>query len=209
MNLLRLFISLILFLFFGCVEKKTQTLKEFYAQGIEEFIKKIQIYQRIESSLILEYESKEELLSGDASLKIYKNETFLRVYYMGFPAGEIHEKDEEVSSNLLIEQEKIKQIIEGIKKGFMWWNGDFEIIENEENFILKENDRIIFLSKDAFMPVKQSFTFEDQIILITYGDYKKVQTEESISLTMPSNITVYYRDRTLKIKVDSIKLKHG
>lgn len=212
MNFLKLLtVSLTVFLLFSCAEKKTQSLKEFYAEGVEDFIKKMQTYQSLESALTINYETKGNPLIGDASLKIYKTETLLRVYYLGFPLGEVYEKEGEVTSNLLIEPDKIKQIITGIRKGFMWWNGDFEITESEENFILKEKgtDREIFLTKNGFMPISQTFTVENQKILITYGEYKKIKTDDNTSLTMPSSIIVHYKNRTLKIKVNSINLIHG
>lgn len=210
MNFLRLFVvSFTVFLLFSCVQKP-QVLKEFYAEDIADFLRKMGVYQSLESSLTIDYESKGSLLTGDASLKIYKDETLLRVYYMGFPAGEVYEKDGEVSSNLLIEKDKARQILISIRKGFMWWNGDFEITENEQSFILKEkgSDREIVLAKNGFMPVVQTFTFENQKILINYENPQKFQTDDS-TLTMPSYIIVHYKNRTLRIKIEHLKLIHG
>lgn len=212
MNFLRLLtVSFVIFFVLGCVEKKPEVLREFYAVDVQDFIKKMQNYHGIESSLTIDYESKGNLLSGDALLKINKNETLLRIYYMGFPAGEVYEKDEEVSSNLLIEKDKIKQILTGVKKGFMWWAGDFEIKEKDNNFVLKEknSDREVVLNKNGFMPVSQSFTFENQQILIIYDNFKEFQTEDKTALIMPSRIIVYYKNRTLKINIEKLKLING
>jgi len=210
MNFLKvLLVSLIIIIISGCAEKKPQVLKEFYAENIQDFIRKMQNYQSLESSLTIEYESKESLFSGDASLKIYKNETLLRVYYMGFTVGEIYEKEGEFSSNLPMERDKIMQILTGIKRGFMWWNGDFEVIENEKNFILRESDREIVLTKNGFIPVSQTFTFENQKIFIVYEDFKEFQTHDKTTLIMPSQIIVYYKSRNLKIKIEKLKLING
>jgi hypothetical protein len=210
MNFLKvLLVSLIIIIISGCAEKKPQVLKEFYAENIQDFIRKMQNYQSLESSLTIEYESKESLFSADASLKIYKNETLLRVYYMGFTVGEIYEKEGEFSSNLPMERDKIMQILTGIKRGFMWWNGDFEVIENEKNFILRESDREIVLTKNGFIPVSQTFTFENQKIFIVYEDVKEFQTHDKTTLIMPSQIIVYYKSRNLKIKIEKLKLING
>lgn len=209
MNFLKvLLVSLIIITISGCAEKKPQVLKEFYAENIQDFIKKMQNYQSLESSLTIDYESKGSLFSGDASLKIYKNETLLRVYYMGFPVGEVYEKEDEFSSNLPMEKDKIMQILTGIKKGFMWWNGDFEVIENERNYILKEieSDREIVLTKKGFIPVSQKFNFENQKIFIVYEDFKEFQTYDNTTLIMPSQIIVYYKNRNLKIRIEKLKL---
>jgi hypothetical protein len=210
MNFLKvLLVSLIIIIISGCAEKKPQVLKEFYAENIQDFIRKMQNYQSLESSLTIEYESKGSLFSADASLKIYKNETLLRVYYMGFTVGEIYEKEGEFSSNLPMERDKIMQILTGIKRGFMWWNGDFEVIENEKNFILRESDREIVLTKNGFIPVSQTFTFENQKIFIVYEDFKEFQTHDKTTLIMPSQIIVYYKSRNLKIKIEKLKLING
>jgi len=210
MNFLKvLLVSLIIIIISGCAEKKPQVLKEFYAENIQDFIRKMQNYQSLESSLTIEYESKGSLFSADASLKIYKNETLLRVYYMGFTVGEIYEKEGEFSSNLPMERDKIMQILTGIKRGFMWWNGDFEVIENEKNFILRESDREIVLTKNGFIPVSQTFTFENQKIFIVYEDFKEFQTHDKTTLIMPSQIIVYYKSRNLKIKIEKLKIING
>lgn len=212
MNFLRLFaVSLFIFLIYGCAEKKVEVIKEFYAEDVQDFIRKMQNYQGIEGSLVIDYESKGKQLNGDAFLKINKDETLLRVYYMGFPVGEVYQKDEEVSSNLLIENDRAKQILTGIRKGFMWWIGEFEIKEEGEKFILKEksDERTVFLDKNGFMPLSQSFVFENQKILIIYDDFKKIQADDRTSLLMPSKIVVYYKDRTLKISIEKLKLLNG
>lgn len=210
MNLLRLLVvSLITFLFFGCAEKKPVFVKEFYAENLEDFINKIKIYNTVDGVLNIQYETKNTVLNGDASLKISKNELLLRVYYMGFPAGEIYEENGRVTSNLLIEKDRLKQIVTGIRKGFIWWDGDFLIVENSDEFILKEknDERVVVLSKSGFMPVRQTLNVEGQNVLITYNEHTKIYTEDGTALNMPLNIVVYYKNRTLRIKIEQIKIK--
>jgi len=43
---------------------------------------------------------------------------------------------------------------------------------------------------------------ENEPVLITYDKYTKIRTDDNFSLTMPSNITVYYKNRTLKIRIE-------
>ncbi len=210
MNLLKLLAaSLIVFLFFACAEKKPVTVKEFYAENIEDFIKKMQIYNSLEGVLNLQYEAKNSVLNGEASLRISKNELLLRIYYMGFPAGEIYEENGEVSSNLMIEKDRLKQFAIGIRKGFIWWSGNFSVTEDAENFFLTEGERIIILKKDGFIPLKQTLNVDNQTILIIYDEYKNIQTEDGTTLNMPSTISVYYKNRALKIKVETIKIKNA
>lgn len=212
MNLLKLLaISLSIFLFFGCAEKRPVTVKEFYAQDLQDFLNRMKIYSNIEGVLNLQYEAKNSSLNGDASLRISKDELLLRVYYLGFPAGELYEENGEVTSNLLIEKDRLKQLAISIRKGFLWWDGDFSIDDEGTQYILKDKniDRIILLNKEGFMPLQQTLTVEGQTILINYDSYSKIQTEDGTLLNMPLNIVVFYKNRTLKIKIERIKLKNA
>lgn len=211
MNLLRLLaVSFIVIFLFSCVEKKPVTVKEFYAEDLQDFLNKMKTYSSIEGTLNLQYEGKSNL-QGDASLKISPNQLLLRVYYLGFPAGEIYEENGKVDSNLAIEHDKLKQLATGIRKGFLWWQGDFLFEENADVYILKEknNDRIIKLDKLGFMPLNQILTVEGQTIEINYTNYDKIQTEDGTVLNMPLTIEVYYKNIRLKIKIERLKIKNA
>lgn len=211
MNLLRLLVvSFIVIFLFSCAEKKPVMVKQFYAEDLQDFLNKMKTYSSIEGTLNLQYEGK-STLQGDASLKISPNQLLLRIYYLGFPAGEIYEENGKIDSNLLIEQDKLKQLATGIRKGFLWWQGDFSLEENADIYILKEknNDRIIKLDKLGFMPLNQILTVEGQTIEINYNNYDKIQTEEGTVLNMPIIIEVYYKNIRLKIKIERLKIKNA
>ncbi|MCX8034365.1 MAG: hypothetical protein N3A00_03490 [Thermodesulfovibrio sp.] len=211
MSLLRFLVfSFVLILLFACAEKKPLIVKEFYVEDLQDFLNKMKIYSSIEGILNLQYEGKNNL-QGDAFLRISERELLLRVYYMGFPAGEVYEENGEVTSNLLIEKDRLKQLVTGIRKGFIWWDGDFVVEENSNEYILKDKkaDRIVILKKSGFMPLIQTLNVEGQTLLINYDDYSKIQTEDGTVLNMPMNIVVYYKNRTLKIKIERIKIKNA
>lgn len=212
MSLLKLStISIAFLLFFGCAEKRPITLKDFYTQNLQDFLNTMKIYTAIEGVLNLHYEANNSLLNGDASLRISERKLLLRVYYMGFPVGELYEENGEITSNILTEKERLKQLILGIRKGFFWWDGDFSVEEDETHYILKDKniDRIIILKKDGFMPLQQKLTVEGQTIFINYDNYNKIQAEDGTLLNMPLNIVVFYKNRTLNIKIERIKLKNA
>lgn len=211
MNLLRLFLISITTLFlFACAEKKTVSIKEFHAENIQDFLMKMRVYSSVEGVLSIQYEGK-NTLQGDASLRISNNQLLLRVYYLGFPAGEIYEENGEASSTLPIEKERIKQLSTSIRKGFLWWQGDFSIEENSESYILKEHDskRIIIIDKIEFKPLRQFLNIDGNNILITYDNYSKIQTKDGTVINMPLKIEVLYKNRTLKINVERLKIKNA
>lgn len=211
MSLLKLLVvNLIFLLFFSCAERKPVTIKEFHAEGLEDFLIKMKPYSSIESVLNIHYEGK-STLKGDASLKISKDRLLLRVYYMGFPAGEVYEENGEVNSNVLIEKEHLKQLTKGLRKGFLWWEGDFSLEEDSEVYILRDKnmDRILVLDKSGFMPIRQIINAEGQTVLINYDNYSKIQTEDGTVLNMPLSIMVYYKNKTLKINIEKLKLKNA
>ncbi|MEN2985753.1 MAG: hypothetical protein ABDH16_03740, partial [Thermodesulfovibrionaceae bacterium] len=114
-----------------------------------------------------------------------------------------------VSSNVFIEKDFLKQIVTGIKKGFLWWQGDFSIEENPEEFTLKETDRVVFIQKEDFAPVKQILTIDSKNILINYERYEKIQTEEGELFIMPVSIKVNYKNFLLKIEIEKMKIQRG
>lgn len=210
MSLLKLLaVNLVFLVFFSCADRKPITIKEFHAEGLEDFLTKMKPYSSIESVFNIHYEGK-NTLKGDASLKISRNRLLLRVYYMGFPAGEVYEENGEVNSNVLIEKEHLKQLTKGIRKGFLWWDGDFFVEEDTEVYILRDKnmDRVLVLDKSGFMPLRQIINAEGQTVLIDYDNYGKVQTEDGTVLNMPFRIVVLYKNRTLKINIEKLKLKN-
>lgn len=209
MNLLKLLaVSFIFLLFFGCAEKKPLTIKEFHAQDLEDFLNKMKSYSSLEGVLNIQYEGKGNTLKGDASLKISKEQLLLRFYYMGFPMGELYEENGEITSNLPIEKERLNQLATGIRLGFIWWNGDFQVEDHEEGYFLKDQkmERVIVLDKKGFIPLSQSLRVDEETILITYDNSSKIQTEEGTLLNMPSMMVVKYRNRTLVIKIEKMRL---
>lgn len=209
MKLLRLLVSLSLIFLLSCAKQKSIVLQEFSPVGIEDFLRKMQDYSSAEAILNLYYEGKGGTLNGDAILKIKKSELLLRVYYFGFPAGEIYEEKGQVTSTVFIEKEILKQIVTGVRKGIIWWQGDFSVDESSEEFILKENGRKVYIHKKDFTPIKQLLTIDDRNILITYGRNEKVYTEDGVLLNIPLSIQVNYKNRLLRIEIEKIKIQHG
>jgi hypothetical protein len=208
MNLLKLSVfSIFLFLLFGCAEKKPVIVKEFYAEDLQDFLNKTKAYSVIESVLKLQYEDK-KLLEGDAFLKIDNHQLLLRVYYKGFLAGEVFEENGMVTSNLSIDDNRLSQLVIGIRKGFFWWQGDFFVEENYSDYLLKDKDvdRVVILDKAGFIPLRQNLNIEGQSIIIIYDNYSKVQTEDGTTLNMPMSMVVYYKNKALKIKIERIKI---
>lgn len=209
MNLLRLLVvSVLLLLFTGCAERRQIEVREFHFEGLKDFMEKLQIYSSIEAVLNLQYEDK-RILQGDAFLKISDKELLLRVYYMGFPAGEIYQENGEIVSNLNIDRDRLRQLATGIRMGFLWWRGDFNLEENSNNYFLidKNSERTIVLDKTTFMPLSQSITIEGQNILIEYSRYGEIQAEDGTVLKMPMHLSVFHKDKWLKINFEKIKFK--
>mgnify|MGYP001114649777 CR=1 FL=1 len=208
MNLLKLSVfSIFLFLLFGCAEKKPVIVKEFYAEDLQDFLNKTKAYSVIESVLKLQYEDK-KLLEGDAFLKIDNHQLLLRVYYKGFLAGEVFEENGMVTSNLSIDDNRLSQLVIGIRKGFFWWQGDFFVEENYSDYLLKDKDvdRVVILDKAGVIPLRQNLNIEGQSIIIIYDNYSRVQTEDGTTLNMPMSMVVYYKNKALKIKIERIKI---
>lgn len=209
MNLLRFLVfSLLILSLISCAERKPITTRDFHASNLTEYTKKLNLYSTVESVLFIEYEGKGKKFKGDALLRISDSKVLLRVYYMGFPAGEITEEGGEINSTVAIEKDRARELIRGLRKAFLWWKGDFTLFENEEEYVLRENDRILLLRKENFIPTTQILTVEGHEITIIYENPQKVQAEDGTLVELPMTINLFYRDRSLVAKIEKIKLKN-
>lgn len=209
MNLLKcLIFSLFSIFLFSCAERKPLIESDFHVHDLNTFTKKMSFYNSIDSVLYLEYEGKGRKLKGDALLKISDSRVLLRVYYMGFPAGEIVEENGEINSTVAIEKDMARELLRGLRKAFLWWKGNFTLFENHEEYLLKEDGRVLTLKKENFMPILQILNLEGHQITIAYENPQKVQTEDGTLLYMPMTINLFYKDMILASKIEKIKLKN-
>ncbi|HEX8947729.1 MAG TPA: hypothetical protein VF790_02135, partial [Dissulfurispiraceae bacterium] len=66
---------------------------------LEEALAKLRDIASIEAVLSVEYEKNDSTMTGDAFLNLSEDRLSLRLYYLGFLAGEVSEEDGVIKSN--------------------------------------------------------------------------------------------------------------
>lgn len=211
----------------SCAPKHV-ALPSYEGVPIESALSELRRITSIETVLSVEYAKSDGMMTGDASLRLSENDLDLRLYYLGFLAGEIKEHDGIIQSKPTIDGNKKALLVEGLKNGFLWWNiKDYRVEEREDLFVLRNSYREIVINKKTLLPVRQTVELENgDRLTITYdspvkaegektGDQEDEKTEVNTSSTTqsgtftlselwyPSQITIELRKYLVKVKVKS------
>jgi uncharacterized protein Veg len=171
-------------------------------------IKRLNNINSIEAVLTVEYESEDNSMSGDASLRLSKEDLHLRIYYLGFLVGEISEKDGTIISKPRLNKNKSTILVDGIRNSLFWWNmDDFALQERNDSYILENSIRKVFVDKKTFLPIKQIVELDDgQKLEITYDIPKKIdETTNPLLQDLWYNSTIIFKlkNHTANIKIKS------
>ncbi|MBI3591881.1 MAG: hypothetical protein HY099_00050 [Nitrospirae bacterium] len=150
-------------------------------------------------------------MSGDAFLNLSDTNLNLRIYYLGFLAGEVKEDNGVIQSKPRIDRIKSIILVEGLKNSFFWWNiKDYIIQENEDMYVLKNFNRKILISKETLLPVRQTIELDNgEELNISYDTPAKNNTEETKNIPDPwiqwyqSRLSIKFKNHLVKVKVKS------
>jgi hypothetical protein len=134
--------------------------------SVENVLSELKNIKSIEAVLSVEYEKNANAdgntMSGDASLNISEDKLNLRLYYLGFLAGEVSEDGGIIKSKPKLDKNKITILIDGLKNSFLWWNiKDYTLQEKEDTYELKNSYRKLLISKKTLLPVQQTVELND------------------------------------------------
>jgi hypothetical protein len=164
----------------------------------------------IEAVLYVEYEKNESVMGGDAFLNLSEDRLNLRLYYLGFLAGEVTEDNGVIKSKPKLDRNKSIVLVDGLKNSFLWWNiKDYVVQEKDTVYILKNYNRKILISKETLLPVQQTIELDNgEELSILYdspvkqepGD-KEQKIERTAASGTPASISpaMWYQSR-LSIK---------
>lgn len=149
------------------------------AEDILSWLKNI---KSIEAVLSIEYEKDDSTMSGDASLDVSEDKLNLRLYYLGFLAGEVNEDNGIIRSNPKLDKNKSTILVDGLKNSFLWWYiKNYSLREREDVYELKNPYRKILINKKTLLPVQQTIELNDGTELkIFYDEPAKIDSNEFI-----------------------------
>jgi hypothetical protein len=167
--------------------------------------------QSIEAVLSIHYEKNEAAMSGDAFLNLSGNALDLRIYYLGFLAGEIKEDNGVISSKPKIDKYKSIVLVDGLKNSFMWWTiKDYTVEEIEDTYVLKNFNRELIIDKKNLLPLKQTIELDNgEELNISYDTPAQNQPETNQYIPDPettwyqSRLSIRYRNHLVTVKVKS------
>ncbi|MBF0559709.1 MAG: hypothetical protein HQL08_13125 [Nitrospirae bacterium] len=179
--------------------------------SLSEMLSRMNSIQSIEAVLSINYEKNDAAMSGDAALNLSGDALNLRLYYLGFLAGEIKENNGIISSKPKIDKYKSIVLVDGLKNSFMWWTiSDYTIQEREDSYVLKNSSREVIIGKKDLLPVKQTVEFENgEELNITYDTPAHSRPETNQYVTDPetgwyqSRLSIRYRNHLVNVKVKS------
>lgn len=216
MNYLRLYqFSLLLIiispLIFGCSKHTTPIQLQSHDYNLKKLIDDLRSINSIEAVLEVSYEKDDTSLGGDMYIKADKNNMIVRVYYMGFLAGEIVEENGTIKSKVKMSKKRAEFLITSLRKSIFWWNFDFdEIIDFQERYLLKSEGREVVIDKKKMLPISQRITNDDgDAIDINYSEPLPIEPEkESLKPTdwYQSVVQIEYQKFRVNSKITSLKV---
>ncbi len=180
----------LLLAFVSCAPKHVE-MPSYERVDLNGALSELNSIKSIEAVLSVDYEKGDSAMSGDASLVLSENTLDLRLYYLGFLAGEVKEENGVIIKNKpRLDKNKSAILIDGLKNSFFWWNiKDYTIQEKEDSYELKNSHRKILISKKTMLPVQQTIELNDgEKLNIFYSDPIKINSDES-NTGVPSLIT--------------------
>lgn len=211
-NKFRLLISVLCLLFsVSCAPKRVE-LPSYEGVSLENAISELKDIKSIEAILSIEYEKNDSTMNGDASLSISEDKLNLRLYYLGFLAGEVSEDNGIIKSKPKLDKNKSTILVDGLKHSFLWWNiKDYTLQEKEDIYELKTSHRKLLISKKTLLPVQQTIELNDADELkIFYDAPAKIDSNElSVTSNMPlwynSRLKIEFKNYIVKINIKSYK----
>lgn len=205
-NVLILFSLNLILLLLSCAPRRVE-LPEYEYVDIKELIYSKNNISRIDSKFSIVYEKDDTRLKGEGILNISKNgDLNLRVYSFGFLAFELISENGIIKNTPIIDKKSASMLAKGLKDCFFWWDLiDFEIEENGEIYILKEQSRELWVDRKTILPLKQ-------LISLTDGRKLQIYYEEPMKnneIWFPSKIKIEHLSSSITLEIKDILFSVG
>ncbi|GER94112.1 hypothetical protein A45J_1870 [hot springs metagenome] len=168
----------------SCTPKHVET-PSYEGIPVEHALSELKNIKSIEAILSVEYERNNNAdvntMSGEALLNVSEDKLNLRLYYLGFLAGEVNEEGGIIKSKPKLDKNKSTILIDGIKNSFFWWNiKDYTLQEKGDLYELKNPFRKLLISKKTLLPIQQTIELNDgEELKIFYDAPNKTDSNES------------------------------
>lgn len=157
-----LFLISTAFLLFSCAAKRV-AMPVYQGVDVRDVLTAKNTISSIETTFSVAFEKEETEIRGDGFLNIRKNgDLLMRIYSFGFLAFEMASQDGVFRSNPVVDRTKGTILTYGLRNCLFWWDLSGQIIEeNENDYILRDQARMLWLDKKTVFPKKQVISLED------------------------------------------------
>ena len=178
---------------------------------LSDLLTKLNNVQSVEAVLSIDYEKNDTAMSGDAYLSVSPTMLNLRIYYLGFLAGEVKEDNGAIRSKPKLDKYKSIILVDGLKNSFMWWTiKGYDVEDKEDCYVLKNYYRKLVIDKKYLLPLKQTIELDNgEELNISYDTPAGNGQETKESLIDPeiawyqSHMSISYRNHRVKVTVKS------
>ncbi len=196
------------FLSLSCAPKKEIVVPTHEGVKLEQVMHDLRQIKVLDAALSVDYEKSDAIMSGDASLTLSPDELSMRIYYLGFLAGEIKEENGEIRSNPRLDKNRSSMLVTGLRNGFFWWNiKGYVITEDPEQYVLKNAEREILISKKLLLPTQQIIRLPNGDELVITYDVPAESGEADRKPGIPSWMRYYQSEMKIELKRYLVKVK--
>jgi hypothetical protein len=197
-------------LVFSCAPKYAEKPSR-EVTSLSEVLAKMNTVQSVEAVLSINYEKNESVMSGDAFLNLSPAALDLRIYYLGFLAGEVKEDNGVIKSKPKLDKYKSTILVDGLRNSFLWWTiTDYTIQEKDDSYILRNFNRTLTISKITLLPLEQTIELDNgEEMTISYDGPAYDKPEKAQKGFDPeiewyqSNLAIRYKNHQVKVRVKS------
>ena len=117
----------------------------------------------IETRFSITFEKEDTEIKGDGLLNISRSgDMNMRIYSFGFLAFELASENGIIRSSPVIDRNKGIILTHGLRDCLFWWDiKDFDVTENEKDYLLMNSSRKIWIDRRTMLPVRQTVSLED------------------------------------------------
>jgi hypothetical protein len=176
-NVLKLCSVSIILLLISCAHKKLETgpieMPSYEGIDLKEALASMNKVSDIETKFSIVFEKNDTEIRGDGALNISGNgDMSLRLYSLGFLVMELTSGNGEINSSPRLDGARTIILTQGLRDCLFWWDiKDFNMQEEQGNYLLKNSDREIWIDKKTFLPKQQDIYFDDgRVIRISYDE---------------------------------------
>lgn len=200
--------SAVCLLVLSCAPKKDIVVPSHEGVRLEQAMQDLRQVKTLDAALAVDYEKGDSIMSGDAALTLTADELSMRIYYLGFLAGELKEEKGEVRSKPKLDKNRSTMLVNGLRNGFFWWNiKDYTITEDPDQYVLKNSDREILVSKKLLLPTQQVIRLVNgDELVITYDIPDQIE-EADRKAGAPSWMNYYQSQMKIELKRYLVKVK--